>query len=94
MVIIKDNGVTDLLSASPETKSIDTVPSQPVPRAEIITEGMSQVVVIPDSLHHRHDPLQSAVDKGARSGYNVGSAPMSVVAFFLVAAVECVVQVQ
>ena len=86
--------ISDLLGARSESKSIDSVPSQPVARPEIVAEGMSQVVIVSDGLEHRHDPLHPAVHKGAGTGDHVGSASMAVVPLLLVAAVEGIVQVQ
>ena len=84
---------SNLFSAHFESQSVHSVPTQPVPRAEVVTEGMPQVVTVPNGLHHGHDPLEPAVHERSGTRHHVGPAPVPVVSLLLVAAIESVVEI-
>ena len=86
--------MTYLFGSRFEFETVDSVAGHPVPIPQVITEGMPQVVIIPDVGQHGHDPLESTVDKCPCPGYDVAPSPVPIIPLLRIATVQRVVQVK
>ena len=77
-----------------ESETIDCVASHPVSISQVVTEGMSQVIIVSDVRQHGHDPLEAAVDEGAGPRNNITPPSVAVILLFRVTAIESIIQVE